>query len=125
VSEEKKRLVSAGNSKLPQASEIPDEYTFQEVRKLLKRAVALRASISEKEDELSGIKDQFQAICEAFNMKGFRQGLAGFQYDGFITRKSLSKEALLAAGVKAQIIEDCYLEGKPFVSSKIIVFDFE
>ena len=125
MSEEKKRLVSAGNSKLPQASEIPDEDTFQEVRKLLKKAISLRETISEKEDELSDIKERLQVICEAFSMKGFRQGLAGFQYDGFITRKSLSKEALLAAGVAAQTIEDCYLEGKPFVSSKIIAFDFE
>ena len=125
MSEEKKRLVSAGNSKLPQASEIPDNETFQEVRKLLKRAISLRETISEKEDELSDIKERLQAICEAFNMKGFRQGLAGFQYDGFVTRKSLSKEALLAAGVAAQTIEDCYLEGKPFVSAKIVAFDFE
>ena len=125
MSEEKKRMISAGNSKLPMASEIPDEDTFQEVRVLLKKALKLRETISEKEDELSGIKDQLQAICEAFDMKGFRHGLAGFQYDGFITRKSLSKEALLAAGVAAQTIEDCYLEGKPFVSAKIIAFDFE
>ena len=122
---EKKRFTSAGNSKLPQASEIPDEDTFQEVRKLLKKAISLREIISEKEDELSDIKERLQAVCEAFDMKGFRQGLAGFQYDGFVTRKSLSKEALLAAGVAAQTIEDCYLEGKPFVSAKIIAFDFE
>ena len=58
-------------------------------------------------------------------MSGFKHGLAGFQYDGFVTRKSLSKEALLAAGVAAQTIEDCYLPGTPFVSAKIIAFDFE
>ena len=125
MAEEKKRLVSAGNSKLPMASEIPDEETFQEVRVLLKKALKLRETISEKEDELSDIKERLQAVCEAFGMSGFKHGLAGFQYDGFVTRKSLSKEALLAAGVAAQTIEDCYLEGKPFVSAKIIAFDFE
>jgi hypothetical protein len=125
MAEEKKLLRSAGNSKLPMASEIPDEDTFQEVRVLLKKAVKLRETISEKEDELSDIKEKLQTICEAFNMRGFRQGLVGFQYDGFVTRKSLSKEALLAAGVAAQTIEDCYLPGTPFVSAKIIAFDFE
>jgi len=133
---EKKRFTSAGNSKLPQASEIPDEDTFQEVRKLLKKAISLRAGISEREDELSVIKECLGAICEAFELKGFRHGLAGFQYDGYITRKSLSKEALLSSScicpkcstevaISAQTIEDCYLEGKPFVSAKIIAFDFE
>jgi hypothetical protein len=125
MAEEKKLLRSAGNSKLPMASEIPDEDTFQEVRALLKKALKLRETISEKEDELSDIKERLQAVCEAFSMSGFKHGLAGFQYDGFVTRKSLSKEALLAAGVAAQTIEDCYLEGKPFVSAKIIAFDFE
>ena len=125
MSEEKKRMISAGNSKLPMASEIPDEETFQEVRELLKQALKLKVEISEQEDKLQEVKDQLQAICEAFGMSGFKYGLAGFQYDGFVTRKSLSKEALLAAGVAAQTIEDCYLEGKPFVSAKIIAFDFE
>lgn len=125
MAEEKKLLRSAGNSKLPVASEIPDEETFQEVRKLLKRAIVLRAAISEREDELSDIKERLQAVCEAFAMPGFKLGLAGFQYDGFVTRKSLSKEALLAAGVAAQTIEDCYLPGTPFVSAKIITFDFD
>ena len=125
MAEEKKRLVSAGNSKLPMASEIPDEETFQEVRKLLKQALKLKVEISEREDKLQEVKDQLQAVCEAFSMPGFKLGLAGFQYDGFITRKSLSKEALLAAGVAAQTIEDCYLPGTPFVSAKIIAFDYE
>lgn len=125
MSEEKKRLTSAANSSLPQASSIPDEETFQRVRVLLRDAIKAKVKQSEAEDKLKEIREELVLIAEAYGMKGFRHGLAGFQYDGYIRRKTLSKEALLASGVSAQIIEDAYIEGAEFVSAKIVAFDIE
>jgi hypothetical protein len=37
----------------------------------------------------------------------------------------LSKEKLLAAGVAADVIADAYVDGKPFLSMKLVRFDLE
>jgi hypothetical protein len=51
--------------------------------------------------------------------------MTGFQYNGYATRKTLSKEKLLAAGVSAETINAAYTEGEPFLSCKLIAFDLE
>ena len=125
MSEEKQRLRSAAGSNLPLASVIDDPELFKKSVKLLKEATGCSVKQSEAEDRLKEIKEELGAICEAYGLKGFKHGLHGFEYHGYTTRKSLSKEKLLAAGVSAEIIADAYVEGTPFMFSKVIPFDIE
>jgi hypothetical protein len=120
------RLRSAGNSKLPLASVIPDTETMQNAVKLMKEGVKLKARLSELEDREKEIRETLAAICEAFDLTdGIKHGMTGFQYNGYATRKTLSKEKLLAAGVSAETINAAYTEGEPFLSCKLIAFDLE
>jgi hypothetical protein len=119
-----KRLTSASNSKLPMASELPDTDDLKRVVKLMKEANALKVKISEAEDRLDEIKQELSAVCEVYNMKGFRHGLNAFEYHGWITRKALNKEKL-ATLVPADVIDSCYEPGPPFLSVRVIAFDME
>jgi len=119
-----KRLTSASRSALPMASELPDTEDLKRVVKLMKEANGLKVKISEAEDRLDEIKAELSAVCEVYNMKGFRHGLNGFEYHGWITRKSFNKEKL-ATLVPAGVIDSCYEEGNPFLSVKVIAFDME
>jgi len=127
MSEDTKRKIlrSAANSSLPVASLIPDPDLFRRSIELLRRAQDLKVKVSVAEEELLSIRDELAAICEAFNLKGFRHGLTGFEYHGYTSRKSLSKERLLALGVSADTIAEAYVDGEPFLSAKITVFDME
>lgn len=122
--EEKKRLLSSSNSHLPVCSEIDDPETFRAAVKLMKEGNKLRAQISELDDRRVAIITELSAICEAYNMKGFRHGLNGFEYHGYTLRKSLNKEKLVTL-VPADVIDQCYEDGKPFVSYKLIAFDID
>ena len=122
---ERKRLRAASNSTLPLASVIPDEEIFQEVRTLLKQATANKVKIDELEDKQNQIKDKLMTVCEAYDLPGFRIGLNMCEYQPWHTRRTLSKERLLANGVSAEIIAASEIESKPFRSIKIDPFDIE
>ena len=119
-----KRLRSAGNSTLPIASIIPDQDQFREAVKLVTRATKIKVQMDELKEELDGCVEQLAAICEVFNLtKGFRHGLFMFEYHGYRTRDTLSKEKLLELGVPAETIAQAYTTSKPFLSTKIDPFD--
>src|SRR5258708_40301778 len=99
---EKQRLRSASGSSLPIASVIDDSDLFKKAVKLLKEATAVVVKKSECEEREREIKEELGAICAAYDLKGFRHGLHGFEYHGYQTRKTLSKERLLAQGVTAE-----------------------
>lgn len=121
---EKQRLTHASNSKLPQLSELPDDDVQKRVRSLLTEAMKLKAQISAADERLGMIRDELAAVCEVYEMKGFRNGLAGFECHGLVTRKSLSREKLVLH-VAADIIDSCYDESKPFLSAKFVAFDVD
>lgn len=124
MSEPKQRLTSASKSKLPVVSEIPDTDTMQHAVRLMREASGLRAKVSEAEDRLDEIRGELAAICEGYGMAGFKHGLNGFEYHGYQTRRTLSKEKLVQV-VAADVIDSCYEESKPFLSSKFVSFDLE
>lgn len=119
------RLRSASNSSLPIVSVIDDTETMKTAVALLKKATAIHVKISELEDQEREVKEQLASICTAYNLKGLRHGLNGFEYQGWMTRKTLSKERLLANGVTADQIADSFVEGTPFLMTKITPFDLE
>lgn len=122
MAEQKQKLTKASNSKLPQLSELPDEDAQARAKRLLREASKLKMEISEREERVTAIRDELAAICEGYSLPGFKYGLAGFEYHGYTTRRTLSKEKL-AVHVAADIIDKCYDESKPFLSSKFVVFD--
>ena len=125
----KSRLRSASRSTLPRSSEIPETDVFKNVNKLLKEAVALKVKQSETEERLDEIKNELAAVAFAYNMPGFRHGLAGYEYHGYTSRSSLNKQKLIEKispyGCPASVIEESYEPGTPFLSAKIVVFDME
>lgn len=130
VTEEKKtRLRSASNSTLPQTSAIPDRETFQSMNMLLKEAIKLKVKVSEMEERLEEIKLEAAAVCGAYDLKGFRHGLGGFDYRGYNTRKTLDKQALVermsAYGCPTSLIEECYRPGESFLDARFVVFDLD
>lgn len=125
TTEPKERLRSASRSTLPTASLISDSEVFKDSVRLLKEAVKLQAQISTAEDRLKEIKEHLAATCEAYNLKGMKYGLSGFEYRGYTARSVLSKEALLEAGVDPQIIADSYRKGNDFLDARFVVFDIE
>lgn len=123
--ETRPRIRSAGNSKIPLCSVIDDPEMFREVVQLLKESTTVKVKQSELADCEDEIRDRLAAICEAYELPGVRHGRDCFEYYGWQTRKTMSKERLLALGVSAEIIDAAYVEGKPFLSSKINPFDID
>jgi len=119
------RLRSASNSKIPLASKISDQDTFEEAVAMLQTATNLKVKISELEEEAAELKESLAAICEAYSLPGIRHGLNCFEYYGYTTRKTLSKERLLALGVTAEQIAESYVDSKPFLNAKINPFDLD
>jgi len=120
------RTRSASNSSLPKASaSVSDPDMFKQAVALLKRAAVNKKKVDALKSEDGEIREELAAICEAYGLKGMRHGMSGFEYHGWTTRKTLSKERLLAAGVSADTINAAYSESEPFLSSKILVFDIE
>jgi hypothetical protein len=117
------RLRRAKNSKLPIASVIEDPEIFREVVSLLKESTDNKVKISEIEERQGAISERLAAICEVYNLPGIRHGLNAFEYHGWTTRKTLSKERLLFLGVSAETIDAAYVDSKPFLSTKIVPFD--
>jgi hypothetical protein len=122
---DKQRLRSAKNSSLPLTSVIPDTDVFKQACRLLEEAVRVKSVMSELEERADAIREELAAVAAAYDLKGFRHGLAGFEYHGYTARKTLSKELLLAAGVSADVIAGAHVEGEPFLSCKLVVFDLE
>ncbi len=125
TADKKPRLLSAAGSNLPSVAVISDNETFRRAVKLLKEGILVKAKQSELEERAAEIRDELAAISEAYQLKGMKYGLAGFEYHGYVTRKSLSKERLLALGVPADTIDQAFVEGNPYLSTKLIVFDLE
>ena len=129
TNEKKSRLRSASRSTLPKSSEIPDTETFKSVNKMLKEAVTLKVKVSEAEERLDEIKSELAAVAMAYDLTGFRHGLAGYEYHGYTSRQTLNKQKLIekvsAYGCPASVIDEAYEDGKTFLSAKIVVFDLE
>lgn len=117
------RLRSAANSKLPLASVIPDEETFQRAIQLMQQGTTNKVTQSALKEQEDDIKAELAVICEAYSLPGFRHGLNMFEYQGWKTRTTLSKEKLLELGVSAEQIAGAYVEGKPYLMTKIDPFD--
>ena len=116
-------MLSAANSPLPSATEL-DPDTFRQAKALLQKSAKLKAEISEREEKLSELKAELAIIAKVCSPKGFRWGMIGFEYHGYVSRKTLNKKKL-ATHVAAEIIDSCYEDGKEFESMKLIVFDME
>lgn len=125
TTDEKKRYTSASNSRLPLASVIPDTEMMKRAVALLNEDMQLKTSISAMEERTDEIKDELAAICQAYDLKGFRHGLNGFEYHGYATRKTLSKEKLLALGVSAETIDRATVDGQPYLFVRVVRFDIE
>lgn len=125
----KARLRSASMSSLPQSSAIPDADTFKQVNALLKEAVKLKTKVAEAEDRLDEIKNELSTVAAAYDLKGFRHGMAGFEYHGYTSRSTLNKAKLVDKlseyGAPASLIDECYEPGAGFLSAKFVVFDLE
>jgi hypothetical protein len=120
----KSRYRSASGSSLPLVSVIDDPDLFKKATKLLKEAVACKVKQSEAEDRVTEIKDELAAICAAYDLKGIRHGLNGFEYHGYTSRKSLDKKKLLNF-ISADDLASCYVEGDPYLNAKVVPFDLE
>jgi hypothetical protein len=119
------RLRSASNSKYPLASVIDDPDTFKQAKELLILATEIKVKISKLEEREAEAKEALAAICTAYNLDGFRWGLHCFEYHGWQTRETLSKEALIANGVTAEQIAASFIKGEPFLMTKVNPFDLE
>jgi hypothetical protein len=119
------KLKSASMSKLPMASVISDKDTFEMAVDLLKQGADLKAQIELLEVRKKAISEEMAAICGAFDLPGFKHGRDGFEYHGYTTRKSLSKEKLLALGVSADVIAGAYVDSTPFLNVKLVHFDLD
>ncbi len=125
MSDNKARLRSASGSTLPSVAVVSDQPTFKRSISLLKEAVEILVKKSELEDREKEIKEELSAICQAYEIKGMKYGKCGFEYHGYQTRKTLSKERLLALGVSAEIIDQATVAGDPFLYSRTVAFDLE
>lgn len=124
-----KRLRSASNSSLPLVSIIPDTETMKQATVLLKEAGKLKCKISEAQERLDEIELELAAVASAYELKGFRYGLFGFDYRGYTSRKTLDKTKLVAElsarGIPASVIDSCYRPGEPYLDARITAFDME
>lgn len=118
-------LRSAANSTIPEVTVIDDREIMKTAMALLRKATMVKIQMSKLEEQERQIKDELNAICTAYNLPGLRHGLNCIQYDGWQTRKTLSKEMLLANGVTAEQIANSFAESKPFQMAKIVPFDIE
>jgi hypothetical protein len=122
----KKRATSAANSKLPKLSAaLSDQDIFDQAKSLLVEAEDVKRHKKALEQREADIKSELAAICDAYGLPGFKWGLTGFEYHGWKTKQTLSKEKLLAAGVSAETIAAAYTESKPYLSTEITLFDQE
>jgi len=119
------RLRSASNSKYPLASVIDDPDTFKRAIHLLKECTINKVKQSELKEQEDELKTELAAICSAYNLPGIRHGLDCFEYFGWKTKQTLSKERLLALGVTAEQIAQAYVDSDPFLMTKITPFDLE
>jgi hypothetical protein len=122
----KPRMMVASHSKLPTVDVAVDDTEIQQrCRVLLEQATKARVKESEAREEIEKAGGELAEICEAYGLKGFRDGLNKFEYFGWQTRKTLSAQRLLALGVAADVIKQAYQESKPFLSTRIAPFDIE
>ena len=122
------RLTRANNSKLPTLRQAAEEHGIdpnieKRIQMLLIKSVDIRSKMSELKDKLDANKAELSAICSTYDLSGVRHGLAYVDYTPWTTRKTLSKEKLLDAGVSAATIAESYVESKPFEVCEIGVFD--
>lgn len=119
------RIRRATNSKYRAATDAfeGDPEMLMEAVDLLKTITQEKVQISALTDSLAENQGRLAAICEAYSLDGVRHGLNCFEYHGWQTRKTLSRERLLELGVSAEIIEAAYTESKPYLSTRIVPFD--
>jgi hypothetical protein len=121
----KERLRSASRSTLTPASAITDSEVFKESIKLLREAAKLRAQVSQAEERLDQIKEYLSGVCGAYDLKGLKYGLAGFEYHGWTARATFSKEAAVELGIDPAVVAQCYRKGKEYLDAKFVLFDVE
>jgi len=119
------RIRRAANSKFKSVTEAFEDNPEMTVRSidLLKSVTQKKIEVSRLGEEIDEATAELAAICEAYSLDGLRYGLNCFEYYGWKTRKTLSKERLLELGVPAETIEAAYAESKPFLSTKVNPFD--
>jgi hypothetical protein len=120
--EPKQRLTSASKSSLPDAAEMPDTDASETAIALMREAGMLRIVVSEAEERLEEIKSELSSLCEVYEMKGFRHGLNGFEYHGWQKRKTFSREKAVTL-IPVDVLDQCYVDNKPYVSTKFVAFD--
>ncbi len=124
------RLRSASRSKLPLTSAaIDDGEMHKQAVKLLREGVKLRTQESEIKDRLEEIKAELAVVASVYDLPGFRNGLAGFEYRGYTSRTTLKKDRLVELlsrhGIPVNELDGCYAAGEPFLDVKIFSFDLE
>ena len=121
------RILSASKSNLPAASAvIEDGDMFREAVRLLKALSANAVRMSELKERDEELRTALAAICTTYGLDhGFKYGMSGFEYHGYLTRQTLNKELLLANGVDAATIAASFKTGEPFLSCKLVTFDVE
>ena len=128
--EKKPRLRSASRSALPLTSAaIDDGDTHRQVVALLREGVALKVQESEIKERLDEIRGELGAIAAAYDLTGFRNGLAGFEYRGYTSRTTLKKERVVDLisrhGIPVTELAECFEEGEPYLDVKLFAFDLE
>lgn len=123
--EKKKRLLSASNSALPLISVLPDRKTMNAAKKLMAESADLKVVIDGAEARRKEINEELAVYAEANGLPGFRHGMYGFQYSGWTSRQSLSREKLVENGVDPEAIAASMVDGTPYLNCKVIVFDVE
>ena len=113
----------ASKSTLPIASVITDPDVFNECKDLLREAADLTTRKAADESRLNEIKETLSGYSQAYELRGMRHGLAGFEYRGWTTRRTLSKEKLVENGVDPETIAASYSESDEFLDTRIVVFD--
>ncbi len=80
---------------------------------LFEELEALKESIKvqkEREEEIEKELDHYQYMVDA---PGIRHGLLTYSCQQVKGRRMLSQDRLMEAGVSRQVIDDCYVAGKP------------
>ncbi len=116
------RVRHAENSSLTPTDSIADGDVQTEIENLLMSAASLKMHIDTRIKEMDRVKDRLAVLCEAHSLaNGVRNMHTGFEYHGWKTRKTLSKELLLNH-VTAKVLDSCYKESEEYLDVKIIVF---
>jgi hypothetical protein len=116
------RIRRSDNSSLPLAS-VLEQSQMDAAVALLKQSYKLKQQEDKIKEQLEEIKLELSGLCAGLELNGLRWGKSGFEYRGYVTRKTLSKELLLENGVEPETIAASYKESEPYLDTRFVVFD--